>query len=170
MARKKKEASWLHSEAKNLLLKDLRSGDIPLDSTSMTPQDVFLQRPEFADFGDYDKFPGRLSRARKYVVEHNSRAASDSAAFAHDSKIYPRPAFNHRGEPRWPGSVAEKLLCQDMDEGKHNRMTPKALHESRNEFHEKYPLAVFRQHIYQETKRRKFLAQYGSRNNQNNNA
>jgi hypothetical protein len=66
--------------------------------------------------------------------------------------------------------VAEKLLCQDMGEGKHNRMTPKALHESQNEFHEWYPLAVFRQHIYQETKRRKFLAQYGSRNNQNNNA
>ena len=39
--------------------------------------------------------------------------------------------------------MAEKLLCQDMDEGKHNRMTPKALHESQNEFHEWYPLAVF---------------------------
>jgi hypothetical protein len=78
------------------------------------------------------------AQAGKYVVEHNSRAASDSAAFAHDSKIYPRPAFNHRGEPRWPDSVAEKLLCcQDMDEGKHNTMTPKALHESHNKFHEK---------------------------------
>ena len=108
MARKKKEASWLHSEAKNLLLKDLRSGDIPLDSTSMTPQDVYLQRPEFADFGDYDKFPGRLSRARKYVAEHNSRAASDSAAFAHDSKIYPdQPSItevNQGGLIQWQKS------------------------------------------------------------------
>ena len=44
-------------------------------------------------------------------------------------------------------------------------MTPKQLFESRKEYSENYPLKVFKVHIYQEEKRRKFLAQYGSRGN-----
>jgi hypothetical protein len=84
--------------------------------------------------------------------------ALDSAALAHDRRIHPKAANNHRGEPRWEGSDAERLLRQDMDEGKHKTMKPQLLYNMRNEYYENYPLKIFREHIYQEEKRRKFLA------------
>ena len=59
----------------------------------------------------------------------------------------------------------ERLLRHDMDEGQHEMRTPMMIWESRNKYKDNYKSTVFRQHIYQEAKRRKFLAQYGSRNN-----
>jgi hypothetical protein len=164
MPRKKKDDPdpWGKSEAKRLLLYDLRHGVIPLDSSSMAPRDAYLQRPEFCVTG-YKNFPSRLRSAREQTKLKNSRCVSDSAAFAHDRRIYPKPATNHRGEPRWEGSETERLLREDMDNFKHKTLKPKLLYKSRKEYHEKYPLPIFREHIYQEEKRRKFLTQYGAR-------
>jgi len=152
-----------------LLLQDLRSGRIPITS-EMEPRDVYLQRLEFAEFdGNYKNFPGRLRDARKQIICKNSRSALDSAALAHDREIYPKAAYNHRGEPRWEWSEAERLLRQDMDEGKHKTMKPQLVYQLRKEYNENYTLKTFRQHIYQEEKRRKFDTQYyGSHNNRNN--
>lgn len=172
MPRKKTNAlpNWLNSEAKKLLLQDLRDGTIPVDSKSMAPKTVYLLRPEFAEF-DYKNFPGRLRSARQQIISKNNCAASDSTAFAHDRQLYPKAANNHRGEPRWEGSETERLLRLDMDESKHKTMKPQQLYQSRKEYYDNYPLTVFREHIYQEEKRRKFMAQYGSRNkNQTSNA
>jgi len=160
-----KKKNWQNSEAKKLLLQDLRSGLITLD-TKMTPMEVYCQRPEFAEFGGYKNFPSRLRSARQQISSKNDRCVSDSDALAHDRRIYPKAATNYRGEPRWEGSEAERLLRHDMDEGQHEMMTPMMFWESRNEYKDNYTSEVFRQHIYQEAKRRKFLAQYGcSRNN-----
>jgi hypothetical protein len=166
--RKKKESNWQNSEAKKLLLQDLHTGAIPLDGDLMTPRDAYRQRPEFAEFDGYANFPSRLRGARQQVARLQNRAASDSAAFAHDQQIYPNAAKNHRGEPRWEGSKAERLLRQDMDEGKHKAMKPQLLYNARKEYYEHYPLKVFREHIYQEEKRRKFLVQYRSHQKRNN--
>jgi hypothetical protein len=167
MPKKNKEPNWQNSEAKKLLLQDLRSGAIPLDSKSMSPKDAYLKRPEFAEFGGYVNFPSRLRSARQQIDCMNNRAATDSAGLAHDRRIYPKAAKNHRGEPRWEGSEAERLLRQDMDEGNHKKMKPELLYNTRKEYYENYPLKVFREHIHQEDRRRKFLAQYGSHKNQN---
>ena len=51
-----------------------------------------------------------------------------------------------------------------MDERKHKTMKPQQLYQSRKEYYDNYPLTVFREHIYQEEKRRKFMAQYASCN------
>jgi hypothetical protein len=108
----------------------------PLDSESMTPQDAYLQRPEFAEFGGYANFPSRLRSARQQIACLNNRATSDSAALAHDRRIHPKAAYNHRGEPRWEGSEVERLLRQDMSEGKHKTMKPEQLYHSRKEYDE----------------------------------
>ena len=151
------EEEWEYSAAKRLLLGDLRSGAIPLDSESMSPQVAYMQRPEYVESDpEYKRWASRLRSLREHVRDRNDRAASDSAALAHDRRIHPKPAFNHRGEPRWEGSDAERYLCQDMDAGKHENMTPMELHASRKEYRDDYPLGVFRQHIYQEKRRRKF--------------
>ena len=151
------DEEWEYSATKQLLLGDLRSGAIPLDSESMPPQVAYMQRPEYVESDpEYKRWTRRLRDLRESVREKNDRAASDSAALAHDRRIHPKPAFNHRGEPPWEGSDAERFLCEDMDAGKHNTMTPKELHASRKEYRDNYPLVVLRQHIYQEERRRKF--------------
>jgi hypothetical protein len=62
-----------------------------------------------------------------------------------------------RGEPRWEGSEAVRLLRLDMDEGKHHTMRPRDLYQTRPQYYEKYPLTVFRGHIDQEERRRKYF-------------
>jgi hypothetical protein len=45
-----------------------------------------------------------------------------------------------------------------VSDRKHETLTPQALHNTRKEYKD-YPLLVFWKHIYQEVKRRKFIAQ-----------
>lgn len=153
---KKTETTWKDSEAKRLLVQDLMSGEIPLDPNEMEPAQVYLQRPEFANFG-YERFRDRLRDLRAQIRASKHHASSDSAALAHDRRIYPKKTNNHRGEPRWEGSEAERLLKLDIDEGKNMSLIPIDLYNSQNEY-KKYPLKVFRKHIDQEERRRKYVA------------
>jgi hypothetical protein len=150
------QKSWKDSEAKKLLEKDLISGLIPLNSDDMKPGIVYFQRPEFAEF-EYGRFRDRLRDLRRQLIELKARASSDSAAYACDREIYPKTTHNNRGEPRWEGSEAERLLRMDMDHDAHKNVTPKELYRSRQEFYNNYPLTVFRKHIDQEERRRKYF-------------
>jgi hypothetical protein len=122
----------------------------------MGPQDVYVQRPEFTEFA-YERFRNNLLYLRKDITAKMALASSDSAALANDRSIHPKRAANHRGEPRWEGSEAERLLRLDMDEGKHQRMKPRELYQTRQQYYGNYPLTVFRGHIGQEEKRRKYI-------------
>jgi hypothetical protein len=51
----RKKLIWRGSKARDLLEKDLVSGDLSLDVNVMDAREVYLQRPEFADF-EYDHF------------------------------------------------------------------------------------------------------------------
>jgi hypothetical protein len=55
------------------------------------------------------------------------------------------------------GSEAVRLLRLDMDEGKHHTMRPRDLYQTRPQYYENYPLTVFRGHIDQEERRRKYI-------------
>lgn len=57
----------------------------------------------------------------------------------------------------WPDSAAEKWLGKDIDDGKHTQMKPRELYQSRVEYQD-YMLTIFRGHIHQEVKKRKFIA------------
>jgi hypothetical protein len=154
---------WKNSEAKHLLERDLLDGTIPLLSDDMGPKEVFQQREQFAEF-DYKNFRSNLSNLRKQIIEKKERAISESAALARDRMIYPRATHNHRGEPRWDGSEAEWQLKKDMDDGKHKTMKPELLYRSREVFYLNYSLTVWRKHIEQEERSRKFLAYVKAKN------
>jgi hypothetical protein len=106
-------------------------------------------------------FKGRLDRLRADIRKKQAFAASDSAALANDRLLHPVPTHNHRGEPRWEGSEAQRLLRQDIDLGNHLDLMPRDLFMSEPDYYDNYPLEVFRKHIKQEVKLRKFLHQYG---------
>jgi hypothetical protein len=140
----------------------VEKSQIPLDN-DMEPMDVYHQRPEFADF-EYARFRDRLRELRRQIIDKNDSATSDSAALARDRQIYPKATHNHRDEPRWEGSEAARLLGLDMDEDKHKSMKPMELYNSREEYYDNYKLLVFRKHIDQEERRRKFLVYWASKN------
>jgi hypothetical protein len=104
----------------------------------MEPRVVYAQRPEFATF-EYTQFRDRLGALRRQIIEKKDRSITDSAALAHDRQIHPDATHNHRGEPRWEGSEAERLLRLDMDEDKHKSMKPKNVFLSRTEYQD-FPL------------------------------
>jgi hypothetical protein len=158
------EKNWKNSIARKLLEEDLRSGKIPLEGDVMKPQDVFLQRPEYAEFCEYEDFPRRLRELRKQISRKNERALVAANALSHDRRIYPKERTDKTGKVRWEGSEAERLLRLDIDAGKHETMAPKLLYAERREYQE-FPLKVFRNHIYQEQRTRKFRRQYGAARN-----
>ena len=160
-----KEPQWRNSEAQSRLRQLIESGEIPTDG-SMKPKDIWkdicLPLPEFAGFLS-KKFSTRLRTMRKQHIDKGSRAEDDSAALAHDRLHFPAPTHNHRGEPRWQGSEAERLLKLDVGEKKHLTMEPRELHATRPEYYENYMLEGFRQHIHQEVRFRKLIHQYSNR-------
>ena len=74
------EISWGESEAKELLLQALLSGDIPLDPNDMSLIEVYCSIPELADY-DYNLFSGRLSSLRKTVRNQLYRKQKDQNMF-----------------------------------------------------------------------------------------
>ena len=92
--------------------------------------------------------------------------SDDEEALIHDRKLYPQTTHNSLNLPNWNGSEAQRLLKVDMDNKVNVSLKPKELYESRLEY-QVFTLKVFRGHIYQEIKTRKFLAQMANRNNIN---
>jgi hypothetical protein len=119
---------------------------------------VYQQRPEFAQY-PYEQFRDRLRELRKKNTKKQNHASFDSKALAHDRRIYPKKEANEKGEPRWEGSDAERLLKLDFDNGKHINVNPKDLYASQKEYKE-FSLEVFRKHVCQEEKTRKFIAHW----------
>ncbi len=81
------KVKWKDSEANWLLYNDVRDGVIPLESKygagtpTMTLQEIYVSRPEFALWYDYNKFSSRLATSRGIIKQFEERAAEDRAAW-----------------------------------------------------------------------------------------
>lgn len=161
-----KPPAWRNSKAKKLLEEDIKHGRIPLDH-NMDPHHVYLQRPEFAEF-EYARFRARLRDLRTVIIDKVDCAASDSAALAHDRgpNCRPKKTHNFRGEPRWEGGEAERLLKLDITANKHKRMKPELLRLTKAAY-QHYDLKVFQDHIDQEVEARKYLMYHRAKKNKN---
>jgi len=91
------------------------------------------------------------------------RAEADKEVFAIFIKNDPKHQEAVNGSyPEWEGSDAQKQLKKDMAVGKHKEMLPEQLHNSSRNY-DLFPLKVFRDHICQETRTKKFLGQLKKR-------
>jgi hypothetical protein len=146
--------AWRSSKAKSLLTEDLVNETIPLSNDEMDAYDVYLSRVEFTEF-PFNNFRNNLRALRKKIEEKRQLALEEDAALEHDRNLFPKSEFNQRGQPRWEGSDAERLLKLDMDQGHHLLQKPRELWGSRIEY-QVFSRKVFRKHIYQEERSRKF--------------
>lgn len=165
---------WEKSRAKELLTKDILEDIIPLvhNADEWPYQLIFEQRAEYAEYG-FRLFPNRVRSLREQLTKITGRAKDDTAAYEKYKANHAASAKTCRGYLEWEGSEAQRLLGLDLDAGKykgypqHNNddsdgggnaapgMTPKELWLTQSSYRE-FPLKVFRDHIAQEIKTRKF--------------
>ena len=155
------QVAWNNSTAKALLQKDLAMEIIPLDGRTMGAQAVYASRPEYSAF-PFEFFKRRLSTLRREAKSQNVRRADDVAAYARDRLLFPQPLYDAKGNLRWEGSAAENHLKLDIANGLHQQMRPRELHQTRAEY-QAFDANIFRDHIYQEVKRRKFMSSFYGR-------
>jgi len=129
-------------------VKDIKDGTVKL---TMHPAQVYVMRPEFHQF-DYDFFAKRLESLQESLGELKELAQIDAQALAHDLALGMRK--NSKPYPVWQGSVAERMLKEDLEAGADLVMKPEQLKATRPEYKD-WPLDVFRNHIHQELRERK---------------
>jgi len=139
---------WNYSNAKALLVKDIKDRIV---LSGMHASQVYVMRPEYSEF-DYDCFAGYLYSLRITYDELQNLADIDAQALAHDLALGLRK--NSKPYPIWQGSIAERLLKEDLDTGADLVMKPAELRDSRPAYGV-YPLTVFRDHIHQELRARR---------------
>ena len=72
-----------------------------------------------------------------------------------DLKLFPPKSKRADGTPLWDSHPAKYLLREDVAAMKHTKMKPSQLRLTRDEYKE-FGLKEFRQHVYQENRRRRF--------------
>jgi hypothetical protein len=137
------------------------NGTIPLTNAEMPAREVHSLRPEFSEL-PFASFPRRLQDLRKACKAKLDRGITDAAAFEHDRRFDRQPTLAALGLPRWEGSDAERFLKIDVAAGLNLQMTPQELRATRNEYMV-FEKKVFRGHIHQEVKTRKFLSSFYGR-------
>jgi len=157
VAKKKKKDDYGHSAAKYYLEQDLLTGKIPLDWRAMSFQTAFATRPEFAQFDGTRLFQGRLQRARARAKADTNTGAKELAALKKDRERYPTKTTDHHGNPVWEGSQAQAYLIMDVRLGNHKNIKPSDFRLTRAVY-SAFSLKVFRNHIYQQEKREKWVA------------
>lgn len=159
--RKRREGfiDWRNSEAKAALLKHLLDGVLTLDESEVSAEEAWATRysnmTEFANVV-FEQFKLQLKAHRKLIKEKTSAANVQEAALQHDRRIYPEKTHYESGRPIFRMSPAQSLLGADVRDGRHREMTPATLKSSRPEYDE-WALPIFRQRIYQEVRRQKFI-------------
>ncbi len=155
------EVGWQYSNAKAALKAAIMEKEVPLRPVENEDEDdlyaYFHCRPEVANHGEFEKFKSRLNALRDQIRNEMSRAEEDEEAFLIYVKNHPKATTSAMGNyPEWEGHAAQKLLQADMAQGYHLTMEPKELWLSEDEY-VLFPLKVFRDHIHQETRTKKFL-------------
>ena len=133
--------------AKEKLTKDITEGRL-LDT--VPPLTVWPSEPEYKKV-PLENFKQNLAALRERLGNFRISADLDDAALRNDRQHHPLEP-----EGRWPGSEAERLLKNDIDDGKHLTMNPSELYNDPDrEPYRLFSPTQFRKHIHQEVRSRK---------------
>jgi hypothetical protein len=154
---------WQNSEAKEILYKAIMDGEVPLEArddegrpTLPALREIYVMCSEYSLYS-YDKFSSRLSGLRKTIKAANRRAEDDEEAFQNYRQNHAPSEVTHNGCIQWQGSEARELFLEDWENGRLEQLGKKELWGSRPEYYEHFPLALFRDKIYQEIRTAKYV-------------
>jgi hypothetical protein len=123
---------WAKSKTKAILESMIIKGEIPDDD--WPPARVYELKDEFKNTHYKRQFVSGLRRLRNEIKVRKVRVNFDRQAIDHDRRLYPAATITQQGFLRWPGSEAQRLMKQDVDNEVNWNMTPKQLYDSRPEF------------------------------------
>ena len=141
MAKKK---NWGQSASKALLRADILRGLVTASTDFKTLYESHEEHKKWI----YKNWKDGLTRLINAVDRDRGRMQADTLAYGHDLSIVQR-GRTEAAEAAWHRSPAFRLLKQDVDNKKHEELTPQQLWESRPEYLA-FDLRCFRKHIYQE--------------------
>ena len=150
---------WRRSEAKLVLLDDLQKNVLPLDESVVSAEQawaVYSEHEAFKGLVEFKQFKIQLKAHRQQVMKKKPDLSLQLHALAHDRQLHPRASHNNRGEPVFDMSDAKALLRSDIEEDKHLGITPSQFRQTRVEY-KQFPLKIFKERVYQEVRRRKFV-------------
>ena len=129
-----------------------------LEKTAMTAEQAWEKHykhlPAFEEV-KFDQFKRNLASHRKQVKDGKKRSMDEEKMWRKDLKRFPSVSKKPDGTPRWYCHPSKLLLREDVLEGKQTKMKPKQLQQTKSEYQD-FELKEFRQHIYQENRRRRF--------------
>ena len=160
---KSKKPGWIvwHAKtntARKMILQDLEPEGILDGRDDLSAFDVWQYYKNLPEFGNvcFNQFQERLTTHRQQAGRDRQLAHRDMKAMLHDREVYKRSGHNSRGEPVFDMSGAKLLLRQDVIDGIHADKTPSDFQRTRPEYMD-FKKHIFKQRIYQEVRRKKFL-------------
>jgi hypothetical protein len=151
---------WKDSPAREIILEDLTTGNLPLDNAVYSARDawdqVYSHLIEFHGVA-YEQYYRNLRSHREQVKKQLGESAWITEALVHDRELHPRQYKNARGELVFDlVREAKQYLEEDVKDKKHEIMKPAVLQKTR-QIYMQFRLDIFRQRIYQEVRRQKFV-------------
>jgi len=155
--KKKKAEVWGHSKGRNILLKMLEDGELPLEEADDEEVDdsLFYFHSEFSKWAQED-WKRRLKACRGITERKLKRVKRDAERFTNFQQKNPPKTHNDFGRINWRGSKAEATFQEDMENGVNKEYaTPAEFRDSKKEYQE-FSKDRFRDRIYQHERVRKF--------------
>jgi hypothetical protein len=152
---------WRNSKARLIVIEDLAKGIIPLAERECTAKEAWdAWFSNLAEFNEekvtYSQFELRFKDHRKQITSKKLRSMHEMQAFLYHRRLHPQQARDHKGQPIFDVHPAKPLLQEDVRMKRNLSMSPMALKATRQEYGD-FDLGIFRQHIYQEVRRQKFI-------------
>lgn len=148
---------WKNSEARVIIVKHLQQGELSLDESVQSAEHVWVTKymniPAFQDV-PFSQFKERLADHRAQVKKDCNASLRYEEALCNSRAIYPRAAYNHKGQKVFDMSPAKSLLRHDIKAGLGARQTPEEIRVSRPEYLQ-FEKEIFHNHVRQEIRRRK---------------
>ena len=156
--KKPKLEAWKHSRAKALLTRLLMNKESSIHQK--TPEEVWESSEWFKQYPK-DRFIVNMKNLIKALKARDEIVQSDNALIAAELDSIARlddvdPSFAAFEYPQWYDHPASTLLEEDLKAGLHERMKPKEIYQTRDEYRA-FPEEVFRKHIFQEERKQREL-------------
>ena len=139
-----KPKPWQHCQAKKDLKRALLDSTSPIHGMSMD-----AIRNADARYKQYPNFPKYYEDLKVQVAMEKKNVREDDVAVEEFMKNNPRSDLNKRGYPHWDTHAAKKLLEVDVANGLHEKMKPRELRRTREEYKE-FPRDVFVKRVNRE--------------------
>ena len=138
----------VQSEAYTLLYKLRLHSEQGTGIDDMDAETIYKHHKVFHAF-DLEDFKKKDIKMVKLTDKHRREINENIELFKNHRLRFPKKSVSSKGKPIWRDHTASDLLKSDTKSGKAEKVKPKQLWESREEY-QKFSLEDFTKHVYQE--------------------